>query len=70
VAPARTPPEIIDKIHADTVAALAEPAMKAKFDQLGVIPVGSTPAQLGDHIKAEMEKWAPVIKAANIKVSE
>jgi tripartite-type tricarboxylate transporter receptor subunit TctC len=70
VVPAKTPPEIIEKIHAATVAALAEPAMKAKFDQLGVISVGSTPAQLGDHIKAEMEKWAPVIKAANIKVNE
>ena len=44
--------------------------MKAKFEQLGVMPVGSTPTQLGDHIKAEMEKWAPVIRAANIKVSE
>jgi tripartite-type tricarboxylate transporter receptor subunit TctC len=70
VVPAKTPPEIIEKIHADTATAIAEPAMKAKFEQLGVMPVGSTPMQLGDHIKAEMEKWAPVIRAANIKVSE
>jgi tripartite-type tricarboxylate transporter receptor subunit TctC len=70
VLPAKTPPEIVEKIHADTAAVIAEPAMKAKFEQLGVMPVGSTPTQLGDHIKAEMEKWAPVIRAANIKVSE
>jgi tripartite-type tricarboxylate transporter receptor subunit TctC len=68
--PAKTPPEIIRKMHADTVAALAEPQIRAKLDTLGVIVVGSTPEQLGAHLKAEMEKWAPVIKAANIKVSE
>jgi tripartite-type tricarboxylate transporter receptor subunit TctC len=65
--PAKTPPEIIAKMHADTVAALAEPQIRAK---LGVIVVGSTPEQLGAHLKAEMERWAPVIKAANIRVNE
>jgi tripartite-type tricarboxylate transporter receptor subunit TctC len=57
-------------MHVDTVAALAEPAIKAKLDQLGVMVVGSTPEELGAHLKTEMEKWAPVIKAANIKVNE
>jgi tripartite-type tricarboxylate transporter receptor subunit TctC len=70
VVPAKTPDNIIRKMHADTVAALAEPAIKAKLDQLGVIAVGSTPEQLGAHLRTEMEKWEPVIKAANIKVSE
>jgi tripartite-type tricarboxylate transporter receptor subunit TctC len=68
--PAKTPPEIIAKMHADTVAALAEPQIRAKLDALGVIVVGSTPEQLGAHLKAEMERWAPVIKAANIRVNE
>ena len=68
--PAKTPPDIVRKMHADTVAALAEPAIKAKLDQLGVMVVGSTPEELGAHLKTEMEKWAPVIKAANIKVNE
>jgi tripartite-type tricarboxylate transporter receptor subunit TctC len=57
-------------MHADTVAALAEPQIRAKLDALGVIVVGSTPEQLGAHLKAEMERWAPVIKAANIRVNE
>ena len=70
VVPAKTPPDIIKKMHDDTVAAIAEPAIKARLDALGVIPVGSTPAALGAHLKAEMDKWAPVIKAANIKVTE
>ena len=68
--PAKTPAEIISKMHADTVAALAEPQIRAKLDALGVVVVGSTPEQLGIHLQAEMERWAPVIKAANIRVSE
>jgi tripartite-type tricarboxylate transporter receptor subunit TctC len=68
--PARTPAEIIAKMHTDTVAVLAEPQIRAKLDALGVLVVGSTPEQLGAHLKAEMERWAPVIKAANIRVSE
>jgi tripartite-type tricarboxylate transporter receptor subunit TctC len=67
-APAKTPPEIIRKMYADTAAAIAEPPIKAKLDSLGVIPVGSTPEALAAHFKAEMEKWGPVIKAAAIKV--
>jgi tripartite-type tricarboxylate transporter receptor subunit TctC len=57
-------------MHADTVAVLREPPIKAKLDQLGVIIVGSTPDELGAHLRAEMDKWGPVIKAANIKVNE
>ena len=68
--PAKTPADIIKRMHADTVAVLAEPPIKAKLDGLGLITVGSTPEELGAHFKSEMEKWAPVIKAANIKVSE
>jgi len=68
--PAKTPDDIVRKMHADTVAVLREPPIKAKLDQLGVIIVGSTPDALGAHLRAEMEKWGPVIKAANIKVNE
>jgi tripartite-type tricarboxylate transporter receptor subunit TctC len=68
--PAKTPPEIIRKMHDDTVAVLAEPAIAAKLDQQGLIPVGSTPEALSAHFKAEMEKWAPVIKAAAIKAGD
>jgi tripartite-type tricarboxylate transporter receptor subunit TctC len=70
VVPARTPADIIQKMHADTVSALTDPQVKTKLDALGVVAVGSTPEALGAHLKTEMEKWAPVIKAANIKVDE
>jgi tripartite-type tricarboxylate transporter receptor subunit TctC len=66
--PAKTPPEIIQKMHTDTVAVLAEPPVRAKMEQQTLFPIGSTPEQLAAHFKAEMAKWAPVIKAANIKV--
>jgi tripartite-type tricarboxylate transporter receptor subunit TctC len=68
--PAKTPDDVVRKMHADTVAILGEPPIRAKLDQLGVVIVGSTPEQLGAHLRAEMEKWGPVIKAANIRVNE
>ncbi len=69
-APAKTPPDIIRKMHADTVAALNDPATKDKLESLGVVVKGSTPAELAAFLKAEMDKWGPVIKAANIKGSD
>jgi tripartite-type tricarboxylate transporter receptor subunit TctC len=65
-APAKTPPEIIRKLNADTLTALKDPATRQKLESLGVVVQGSTPAELGAFLKAEMDKWAPVIKAAGI----
>ena len=71
LAPAKTPPEIIAKIHADTVTALADPVTKQRLEQqLGVVVVGSTPAELAAHLKSEMDKWGPVIKDAGITIRE
>ena len=69
-APAKTPPQIIRKMHADTAAALKDPATKERLEQLGVLVVGSAPEQLAAFLKAEMDKWAPVIKEAGISVQE
>jgi len=66
-APARTPPEIVSKLNADTVAILREPAIVAAMEKAGVAVVGSTPAELARVLKAEIELWGPVIKAAGIK---
>jgi len=67
---AKTPPEIIRKMHADTVAALNDQATRNGFEQLGVLVVGSTPEQLASFLKAEMDKWAPVIREAGISIRE
>jgi tripartite-type tricarboxylate transporter receptor subunit TctC len=67
IAPAKTPQPIIRKFHADTVKVLADPAIKARLEQLGVVIVGSSPEELGAHLKREMDKWGVIIKEAGIK---
>jgi len=66
--PARTPESIIRKMHADTVAALADPATKARLEQLGVGVVGSSPEELKAILASEMAKWSVIIEEAGIKV--
>jgi tripartite-type tricarboxylate transporter receptor subunit TctC len=68
--PAKTPAEIVRKMHADTVATLAETRIKARLEELGLIVIGSTPDALGSYLKSEMTKWRPVIQETNIKVNE
>jgi tripartite-type tricarboxylate transporter receptor subunit TctC len=64
--PARTPPAILEKIHIDSVTALSDPAVKSKLENIGMVAVGSTPEELAALLEAELEKWRPVIKEANI----
>jgi tripartite-type tricarboxylate transporter receptor subunit TctC len=66
-APAQSPPEIIRKLNADVIAVLSEPTIRDRIEQLGVVAIGSTPEELDRHLRAEMELWGPVIKAAGIK---
>jgi tripartite-type tricarboxylate transporter receptor subunit TctC len=65
---AKTPAEIVAKLNRDAVAALHHPPVKDRYAQLGARVVGSTPAELAAHLKSEMERWGPVIKAAGIKM--
>jgi tripartite-type tricarboxylate transporter receptor subunit TctC len=64
--PGRTSPAIVSKIHIDAVTALRDPAVKANFDNIGMVAVGSTPEELAALLTAEMEKWRPVIEQARI----
>ena len=64
---AKTPPEIVARLHQDAVAALNHPPVKARYAQLGATVVGSTPAELAVFLQAEIDRWGPVIKAAGIK---
>jgi tripartite-type tricarboxylate transporter receptor subunit TctC len=66
--PAKTPRDVIAKINADTNAALAYAPVKARFEELGANPKGSTPAELAAFLKSEIDKWGPVIREAKIKV--
>jgi tripartite-type tricarboxylate transporter receptor subunit TctC len=66
--PGRTSRTIVEKIHIDTVTALRDPAVKANFDNIGMVAVGSTPEELAALLTAETEKWQPVIKQAHIAI--
>jgi tripartite-type tricarboxylate transporter receptor subunit TctC len=66
-APKDTPPEIIDKLNKAINAALADPKIKARLADLGGSVVALSPAEYGKRIADETEKWAKVIRTANIK---
>ena len=66
--PAKTPQPIINKIHADTVAAVADPPTRKKLEEMGVVASGSTPADLAAQVKADVERWGPLIREAGISL--
>jgi tripartite-type tricarboxylate transporter receptor subunit TctC len=68
LAPAGTAQEIVDKLHDETVKVLALPEVRKKFDELGLEPVGNTPAEFAAVIKKETPEWAKVIKDAGIRL--
>jgi tripartite-type tricarboxylate transporter receptor subunit TctC len=65
--PAKTPDEIIARLHDVTVAALEQPAVRKRYEELGAAVTTSRPSELAAHLKAEMTKWTPIIRDANIK---
>jgi tripartite-type tricarboxylate transporter receptor subunit TctC len=65
--PAGTPREIVARLSAETAKAVALPEIRARFDQMGVEPVGSNPAEAARFLDEEIAKWAQVITSANVK---
>jgi tripartite-type tricarboxylate transporter receptor subunit TctC len=65
--PKNTPPEIVEKLNREINAALADPKIKARLADLGAQVFALSPAELGKLFADETEKWAKVIRAANIK---
>ena len=66
-APRKTPAAIIDKLNKEINAVIAEPKIKARLADLGGTILSGSPAEFGKFIADETDKWAKVIKAANIK---
>jgi tripartite-type tricarboxylate transporter receptor subunit TctC len=62
-----TPTEVIDKINKEINAGLADPTLKARLVDLGGVTIAGSPGDFGRLIADETEKWAKVIRAANIK---
>jgi tripartite-type tricarboxylate transporter receptor subunit TctC len=65
--PKNTPPEIVERLNREINAGLADPKIKERLGALGGIPMPMTPDEFGTFIADETEKWAKVIKFANIK---
>lgn len=66
-APAKTPQDIVDRLHKEIVAGLSSPEAKKRFAELGLDPVGNTPAEAAKLVEDEIQRWSALIKAANIK---
>jgi tripartite-type tricarboxylate transporter receptor subunit TctC len=66
-APKNTPAEIVAVLNKEITAALAEPKMSARLADLGGMALPGSPADFGKFIAEETEKWAKVVRAANIK---
>ena len=68
--PAKTPVQIVSRLNADTVAALADPATRQKLEAMGVVVIASAPSALADAVRADMAKWGPIIKEAGISIRD
>src|SRR5262249_21767845 len=66
--PAGTPAEVIAPLNRETNAGLKDPKIRERLAQVGTIPMILTARELDDYMAAELEKWAEVVKVANIKV--
>ncbi len=69
MAPAGTPPAVIDRIYRDTAKALEVTEMKARLFVIGMAPVANTPAQFAERIRDETRHWGEVVRKRGIKVN-
>ena len=67
VAPRGTPRAVVERLHKEVVAVLGEPAVAERLTRAGLEPIGDTPAEFSNYLKAESGKWAKVVKSAGIK---
>jgi tripartite-type tricarboxylate transporter receptor subunit TctC len=66
-APRGTPREIVATLNREINKALTDPAIKARFDELGTTPMSVTPGEFGAFLSAETEKWGKVVRASGVR---
>jgi tripartite-type tricarboxylate transporter receptor subunit TctC len=66
MAPAGTPTAIVDKLNAEINKAINRPDVKEQWDKQGAVPLVMTPAEFDKYLRADIEKWAGVVKASGI----
>lgn len=69
VAPAGTPAAVVDTLNRAIVAAVKDPAVSQRMNELSAEPVGSSAAELGAFMQAELKRWAPIVKASGATAS-
>ena len=67
-APAKTPSAIVARLHKELSAALQSPFVKERYATLGIEPVGNTPDEFGAQVRADLARWAAVVRSANVKL--
>lgn len=68
VAPAKTSRSLVDQLSRQVANALREPDVHARFAEIGIRLVGSSPDEFDDRIRKERAKWAEIIRSANIRL--
>jgi tripartite-type tricarboxylate transporter receptor subunit TctC len=68
LAPAKTPGEILARLQKEIAAVLGEPDIRNRYATLGIEPVGNTPAQFAEQIRADLARWEKVVRQANIRI--
>ncbi len=68
LAPAKTPPEVIARLNAEFTKALASPDVRAKLAGQGADPLGSTPAEYGQYLRSEIDRFAQVIRQSGVTI--
>jgi tripartite-type tricarboxylate transporter receptor subunit TctC len=70
LAPAGTPREIVNRLAQEAAKAVNSPEIRDRFNQIGIEPVGNTPAEAARFLDDEIAKWAKVIKTAGVKAEQ
>jgi tripartite-type tricarboxylate transporter receptor subunit TctC len=68
LAPAKTPPEVIEHLQKNIAATLGEPDIRSRYATLGIEPVGNAPDEFAQQIRTDLARWEKVVRAAKIRV--